>query len=722
MTDTPQDDRVDEAFAAYLRCCDAGELESREDFLAQFPDIAGELKELMEAADGLGRFASGHSTAQAIMPQPGADTVSAFAGNLEDSGGDPALTLPEASRAKGDPGPTLPFRLGDEYELQEVIGRGGMGVVYKAKQFLLNRIVAVKMIRGGMLADENDVRRFYTEAQAAARLNHHGIVAVHQFGKHDHHHFFSMEYIRGTDLQRRINSEQLSLHDSARYVRDVARAISHAHLNSVLHRDLKPANVLIDDDDQIHVTDFGLAKHLGTDSSVTGSGAAVGTPNYMAPEQAGGHSDRASKQSDIYSLGAILFACVTGRPPIMGDSIVETLLHVVHEKAPPMRSLRADVPIDLETIVAKCLEKSPEKRYGSADDLAEDLDAFMEGRPINARPRSRAMKSWDWLQAVPLIAALTGRRVIRTSVMHRRFQAVMLLMFLVSPLILVMGLRVMKHRQNVMPGQVHIAGGVERGAYSEFSVRLSDRLKSDYAVESFVSDSGGSVDNRTRLISGEVDLAPMQASMVSGDPLCVVAPLFYEAVHVLVRQDSQINSAADLRGHRVAVGPAHSGSLGTAQILLDSLGLSKEEAPQVIMPWPDLLRDDAPDAAIICVGLGSSFVAELMQEHQWKLMTVPSSLSIAREHPTLRTLTITQDDYPNASIPTEGIPTVATTAFLAARRDAPSELVTAALEMIYREPQIFVGLIPRQSAAEWQGLAFHPAARLYFSQTPTTTK
>ena len=226
----------------------------------------------------------------------------------------------------------------------------------------------------------------------------------------------------------------------------------------VLHRDLKPANVLIDENDGIHVTDFGLAKHMDSDSSVTGSGAAVGTPHYMAPEQAGGHSDRATLQSDVYSLGAILFACLAGRPPIVADTVMQTLLQVVHNPAPPVRSIRPSVDVDLETIVAKCLEKSPAKRYESAEDLASELDAFLEGRPIKARPRSRAMKMWHWVEGVPLVGAVTGRRVVDVSLTHRRVQLAMLLMLLLSP-IAIAGLMVVWQATKI-PCQIWFASPV----------------------------------------------------------------------------------------------------------------------------------------------------------------------------------------------------------------------------------------------------------------------
>tara|TARA_R110002049_G_scaffold4601_5_gene32254 strand:+ start:355713 stop:357857 length:2145 start_codon:yes stop_codon:yes gene_type:complete len=704
-----QDDPLDQAFAAYLRSCDEGLVGSREEFLAQFPELADELKQLIEAADLMDQFTSDPSSTATL---PGAETVDAHVGGGE-SGGDPAATLPMANRPEGDPGPTLPFDLGD-YQLLEIIGRGGMGVVYLAKQNHLDRMVAVKMIRSGMLADESEVRRFYTEAQAAARLRHPGIVAVYQFGHLAGHHFYSMEFVRGTDLQRKINSATLEPKLAARYVRDVARAIDHAHQNGVLHRDLKPANVLIDGQDRVHVTDFGLAKHMDADSSVTGSGAAVGTPHYMAPEQASGNSDRVNTKSDVYALGAILFAAITGRPPLVGDSVVDTLLKVVHDVPPPMRTIRPDTPTDLETIVAKCLEKKPGNRYESAARLADELDAFLEDRPIDARPRSAAVKAWHWVEEVPVVAAISGRRVFRSSDTHRRVQAGLLMMLVLVPILLLAAMTVTHRLRQSMPQQVYIAGGTAGGIYNDLSDEISRRLTRSQDVDVVVTRTNGSMDNRARLLAGDIHLAPMEASAIRGGNLCVVAPLFYEAVHVLAREDSGIRTMDDLSGHRVAVGPSGSGSRATAEYVFESLGMAADAFTREEIEWPDLYRDDAPDAAVICIGCNSPLVSELLVNRRWTLISIPNCVDIALRHPTLRPMTIEQGDYQDFAIPDAGINTVGTTAFLATRLDAPAALIEATLDAIYAEPELTVGMIPRDRAAEWQGLAFHPVARNYF--------
>jgi TRAP transporter TAXI family solute receptor len=479
---------------------------------------------------------------------------------------------------------------------------------------------------------------------------------------------------------------------------------------------LKPANVLIDEDDRVHVTDFGLAKNLDADSSVTGSGAAVGTPHYMAPEQAGGHSDRASKQSDVYSLGAILFSCLAGRPPLVGDTVMQTLLQVVHEPAPLLRSIRPDAPADLETIIAKCLEKNPLKRYQSAEELADELDAFLTGRPIAARPRSKMMKTWHWLERVPVVGALTGRHVVETSQSHRRFQAAILFLLMLTPLAGVALLQVWHHYNNVLPQSIRLAGGLDGGVYNDISQSIADRLVDHYGVEVQASPTRGSFDNRERLLAGDVHLAPMQAAAISGDQLCVVAPLFYEAVHVVVRSDMPVQTIEDLADHDVAVGPPQSGSRRTAELIFDSLQLTPPIRPLEVPGWSEMHRSDAPKAAVICIGKGSSLVSRLLTSGQWKLVPIPSAIQISLQHPTLRPMHIHSNEYVDANLPQGGIATVGTTAFLAAQQDTPGDLVNAALHVLYEDPTIFPSLISRSNAAEWQGLAFHPVARRYFQR------
>ena len=736
--DETEDNAVDRAFAMYLKSCDSGELQSREEFLAQFPEIAPQLKELMDAADMFGRI-TGESSAvdledvplnfsQTGVPfsissevtsqaprDPSAETIGLNFPEDED----PAVTLPMANRAQGDPGPTLPYDLGD-YLLLEVIGRGGMGVVYKAHQNELDREVAVKMIRSGMLASEAEVKRFYTEAQAAARLHHPGIVSVFQFGRRAGHHFFSMEFIRGTDLQRKINGEQLDPVQAATYVRDVARAIHHAHEMGVLHRDLKPANVLIDHDNRVHVTDFGLAKHLDCDSSVTASGDAVGTPHYMAPEQAVGQSDRVTCQSDVYSLGAVLFAAIAGCPPLVGDTIMQTLAKVAHDPAPSLRSIRSDTPVDLETIVAKCLEKKTVKRYQSAAKLADELDAFLEGRPIEARPRSAAMKTWHWIEGVPLVGALTGRRVLHSSVSHRRFQAAMLLTLLLLPFVTVAAMTMLGSYQDQIPAVVRFAGGIEGGTYTELSSELATRVAEKHSVRTSVTASSGSLDNRAMLVAGEIDLAPMQATAIGGDRLKVVAPLFYEVLYVLVREGTSIETLSDLPGHRVGVGPAGSGSRATAELVLESLQVDVPQVQCETMDWESLFQDNPPDAAMVCMGRQSVLVGRLLASGIWRLLPIGNGVEISLQHPTLRPMSIPLNDFSGsqpsgkATENSVAISTVGTTAFLAVRDDAPADMVTALLDALYADPPPRGDLIPRRMAAEWQGLAFHPAARRYY--------
>jgi serine/threonine-protein kinase len=282
-----------------------------------------------------------------------------------------------------------------DYELLEELGRGGMGVVYRARQKSLDRIVALKIVLAGAAATRADLARFRGEAETAAQLNHPHIVPVYEVGQHNELPYFTMRYVRGTTLAELLAEGPMPGREAAQLLAPVARAISKAHQKGVLHRDLKPSNILIDTEGRPYVSDFGLAKRLVPDeidnartqsfNQLTQTGAILGTPGYMSPEQAAGSRATIGVATDIYSLGAILYAMLTGRPPFQAASPVDTVLMILEQDPISPQLLNPSVDRDLEMIALKCLQKPTELRYASADELADDLEAYLADEPISAR-------------------------------------------------------------------------------------------------------------------------------------------------------------------------------------------------------------------------------------------------------------------------------------------------------------------------------------------------
>ncbi len=344
-----------------------------------------------------------------------------------------AATLPPSEHPPAGPAPGSKVRYFGDYELLEEIARGGMGVVYKARQVSLNRIVALKMILAGQLASEADIQRFHREAEAAANLDHPNIVPIYEIGEYEGQHYFSMKLIEKGSLAQPENNWQ-SIRGSkdqqkrmAMVMAAVARAVHHAHQRGILHRDLKPGNILIDAQGQPQVTDFGLAKRLDLGTSLkaeptptggtmmttatplkaalTHDGAIMGTPSYMAPEQARGEK-MLTPVVDVYALGAIFYELLTGRPPFRADTPLDTVLQVLEREPEPPRELNRLVAPDLEAICLKCMQKEATKRYASAEAVAQDLEGWLVGQTIQARPSGPAKKAWKWAKRNPTMTAL----------------------------------------------------------------------------------------------------------------------------------------------------------------------------------------------------------------------------------------------------------------------------------------------------------------------------
>jgi len=372
MAELPEDEHLARLLDDYLEQLQAGKRPDREALLAAHPELTSAV-ECLEALEQMATPATQQFTPGGSHPEfPSSVTI-------------------------------LPCDFGC-YELLSEIGRGGMGVVYKARQKSLDRMVAVKMILASHLASAEHVHRFQVEAKAAARLRHPNIVHIHEVGQVHGQHYFAMEYIEGKSLAERAARERIDPLAAVRLVAQVARAVAHLHREGIVHRDLKPSNILLDAEERPYVTDFGLAK-VFANGDATATGVIAGTPSYMAPEQAAGHGAEVGPASDIYSLGAILYELLTGQPVFREETPLDTLMKVLASEPVAPRRRNPKIPRRLELIVLKALARRPEDRYRSADDLADDLERFLRGDAVEARPPHVAQRLGIWARREPALAS-----------------------------------------------------------------------------------------------------------------------------------------------------------------------------------------------------------------------------------------------------------------------------------------------------------------------------
>jgi hypothetical protein len=370
-----REERLGAVLVACLEAADQGRPFEPHEVVARYPEFASELNEFFQDQQDVDRLAG---PLRAVAGAGG--TVALGAG----------ATVHESSPSQPDP---KVGSLGD-YEVLGEIARGGMGVVFKARQKSLGRLVALKMVPEGGTPDE--VRRFRNEAEMAAGLDHPGIVPVHEVGQHAGQLYFSMKLFEGGSLAQHLDRYRNNPKGAVRLLAAVARAVHHAHQRGILHRDLKPSNILLDAEGQPHVTDFGLAKRVEVDTELTQSGALVGTPSYMAPEQTTGRRGEVTTATDVYGLGAVLYALVTGRPPFRAETVLDTLVLVREAPPEPPRRVNRGVDRDLEAVCLKCLHKDPSRRYSTAEALAEDLGRWLSGEPTLARPAGRLERLGRW--------------------------------------------------------------------------------------------------------------------------------------------------------------------------------------------------------------------------------------------------------------------------------------------------------------------------------------
>ncbi len=380
-----------------------------DELIAAFP----ELGDLLDCLDSLDSFAALTTEAGPVAEDASANDKTLVPAST------PLPTTRDGSPTDSESSKPRDF---GRYELIEEIGRGGMGVVYRARQKTLNATVALKVVRSSQFASADEIRRFYAEARAAAGLRHPNIVCVHDVGECLGQHYLTMDFVDAGSLADKLAAGPLDPRQAAELLLTIARAVDYLHRHQIVHRDLKPSNIMLDEQGVPSVTDFGLAKVFDGDSAETASGMIIGTPSYMAPEQAAGNAAEVSPQSDVYSLGAILYEMLTGRPPFIESNPLDTLLQVLESTPEPLRKRSPQVPHDLEAICLRCLKKAPEDRFATAEELAAELDHFLKGEPVRLPPTSMRDRVTRWARREPALASRLGVLIVAILIVQLFYQ------------------------------------------------------------------------------------------------------------------------------------------------------------------------------------------------------------------------------------------------------------------------------------------------------------
>ena len=412
------DERLLAVLDRYVDALHAADAESRTQMLTRHPDL-GRLLKCLDSLEVLSPREEPDDDKKPLTQSPAemptlVGTGDSFSG--ERDAGEPAFS--ESGSSPDEVGSEQQF---GKYTLLKELGRGGMGVVYLAQQADLDRKVAVKMILSSRLASDEDVRRFHAESKAAARLQHPNIVGIHDAGQWNGQHYFTMDFIDGPGLSEWVRCNNPTLEQRVECLAAVARAVHYLHEQGIVHRDLKPSNILVDANDRPFVTDFGLARVFDSESRQTQTGTILGTPSYMPPEQAAGKLSEISPRSDVYSLGAILYELLCGRPPFQHDNPLDVLVDVLEGEPDRPTQINPKLPRELELVCLKCLEKVPEKRYATARELADDLERFLRSEPVAAKPANVWQWMRRWARRQPALVSRLGGLIVAATIVQSRY-------------------------------------------------------------------------------------------------------------------------------------------------------------------------------------------------------------------------------------------------------------------------------------------------------------